>query len=121
MTIRLPRRRKLGLTLTVHHPDSMIEDRAHFERDADSDGHFVAWHMTSMPKEFLLDLQIRQGMAAPEAASILRKLADRIERDGTEFLAQPGGTSGEYNKEGVAMRDGLQALDGEEFWIESGE
>ncbi len=115
----IPRRRKLGLALKVFHPDSMIDLaaslRTDWEANADDDGHYVKFDMTSMGGDCLLEVRIQRGIAATSAASILRKLADLIERAGTELLAEPGGFDGNFNKNGEAMVSPLLVLDEDEI------
>jgi hypothetical protein len=110
----MARRKRLGLSITVRHPESEtehgIEQHIHernAEQTADPDGHVLYGHMTDMMGERLIELQIRRGMSAKAAARILRKLAERIELNGDGILNLTGGTSGLFSPGGKFEGDGL--------------
>lgn len=115
---RRRRARKLGLSISVRHPESETEylaenpemrERAisQYADESDGDGHIFYGYMSTMPGEFLADVQLRRGMSAGCAVSILRKIADRIERNGDALLNLTGSTSGAFDKDGTFVNDGL--------------
>jgi hypothetical protein len=104
----------LGLTITVAHPESETErpPRKADELAAfmDHDGHVMEFAVGQYRGEDLAEVTLRRGMAPSAAAALLRKVADRIEKN--EWLMQARqGASGEFNPEGEAKKDVLSLDD----------
>lgn len=105
------RARDLGLDICVCHPQSEVGELRHKEEtygdQCDADGHYMSVGMVPMRGQYLVELMIRRGMSATSAASILRKIADRIELNGDPLLNLIGSTSGQFMPDGRFKDDGL--------------
>jgi hypothetical protein len=78
----------VALSLTVRHPASEGEETEGLEDVIDGDGHlieYVTWKTELSP--VLVEVGIMPGQSARIVAAVLRKLADRLERQGDRFLA----------------------------------
>jgi hypothetical protein len=79
---------------------------------ADADGHATTFSMDALYGAALAEVALRRGLAAAEAAAILRKLADRIERYGGELLTLTRGNDGRFSRFGEPELTMLQGDDG---------
>jgi len=105
------RPKDLGLEVYVSHPTSSADPRiqtGYEDRELDHDGHNISYEMSPMPGEDLVVLTIRRGMATTAAASLLRKLADLLERHGGTLLNMPRGGEGFFDSTGEMVADPLQ-------------
>jgi hypothetical protein len=96
---RAKKPKDLGLEIKVQHLDSMNNqnDAAAIAAHVcapDDDGHVMRFGMEPMPDEWLCDISLRRGMSPKEAASLLRKIAERIEASNLAVLNLPRGKAG---------------------------
>jgi hypothetical protein len=106
----------LGLYLSVFHPTSMgfgdgkaaPED---YFQPRDDDGQYIDLTMVPMKGEELVTLFIRRGISADTAASILRKLAQRIEKN-CSLLVRGRGFDGWFDENGTVVESSL-SLEGD--------
>jgi len=99
----------LGLELFLQRPDDTSVKRIPDSRDADctvlypevdADGDHVHFEMVPMDGDSLLWLTIRRKTSPQLAASSLRKVADLIERNGTQVLNLLQGNRGAFDASG---------------------
>jgi hypothetical protein len=81
-----------------------------FGEDTDADGHYVTFDMSPMRGDKLMDLTVRRGIDPGVAATILRKLADRIDQYGGKLLNLQGGGHW-FTSDGEIDIDVLQDLE----------
>lgn len=99
----------LGIDIGVLHPESAFseKERGNGFQKVDGDGHYISFHVNPMRGEKLCEITLRRGISHTEAANILRKLADRVERDRGELLNFPRGVCGWLNQDGVEVNEML--------------
>src|SRR5690349_12402007 len=97
---------RLGLDLRVFHLDPEISAGQRTDMQAvDADGHFVSYLMAPMPREALCQVSIPRGLDVNTAATVLRKLADRIERHGAELLTLERDQLGHFDADGTPIAE----------------
>jgi hypothetical protein len=92
-----------ALRLVANRPDPDDNEPFH---PVDADGHVVCFSTEGILGKndtntvFLAEVILPNGVAPREAASVLRKLADRVERHGAGLLNLPVGAMGEFDADG---------------------
>jgi hypothetical protein len=102
-----------ALQLEVRRVDPEDQDES---RAVDDDGHVIEYETVRRPdplanakhpEPLVVEVVIPNGVDAREAASLLRKLADLVERHGGELLNLPVGASGDFDPAGNPVKDVL--------------
>jgi hypothetical protein len=110
-------RDELGLEFHLQRPNEQDARRIPQTRDAegrviypelDADGDHVHFEMVPMGGDSLLWLTMRRGVPADLAAASLRKIADLIERHGTQILNESRGYEGSMNTSGDVVSGPLR-------------
>src|SRR5690349_7159209 len=108
---------KLGLELFLQQPESNDMARVPARHDevekqlypeVDADGDHVHFEMVPMGGESLLWLTIRRGTTPELAAASLRKIANLIERHGTQLLNLVEGREGAFSSQGELVSGPLR-------------
>jgi hypothetical protein len=107
----------LGLELFLQRPAAEDAERIPATRDdagrplypeLDADGDHVHFEMVPMGGDSILWLTLRRGITPELAATSLRKIADLIERHGSEVLRLPEGGEGSIGRQGELISGPLR-------------
>jgi hypothetical protein len=96
---------QFGLDLTVFRLDPEIAEGQRDVNDADADGHFISYMIAPMARNMTCRVTLCCGMDHEEAATVLRKLADRIEQHGPQLLNLDSVRLGHFDSKGVPVDD----------------
>jgi hypothetical protein len=96
---------QIGLDMTVFRPDPEIGEGQRDVNDADTDGHFISYLIAPMARNMACRVTLCCGMDHKEAATILRKLADRVEQHGPQLLNLDSGQLGHFDSNGAPVDD----------------
>jgi hypothetical protein len=107
----------LGLEIFLQRPSEQDVNRIPPAHDAegrivypelDADGDHIHFEMVPMGGDSLLWLTLRRGVPASLAASSLRKIADLLERHGSQLLNEPSGYEGSLDAAGGVVTGPLR-------------
>ena len=98
---------QFGLDLTVFHLDPEISEgqRDVNDGDSDADGHFISYMIAPMARNMTCRVILCCGMDHEEAATVLRKLAERVEQHGPQLLKLDSGRLGHFDSKGAPVDD----------------
>jgi hypothetical protein len=108
---------ELGLEIFLQRPDQDEADRIPATRDPegrviypelDADGDHVHFEMVPMGGDSLLWLTMRRGVSPELAASSLRKIADLLDRHGSQLLNEQRGYEGSLDTAGGVVSGPLR-------------
>jgi hypothetical protein len=110
-------REPLGLEIFLQRPSEHDANRIPDTRDAegrviypelDADGDHVHFEMVPMGGDSLLWLTMRRGVSSALAAASLRKIADLLDRHGSQLLNEPFGYEGSFDTAGGVISGPLR-------------